>query len=369
MRRMPEQFQAYYEPTIETIRYTNSERYENFASMVTASVENKEALQGGHAENYIIFADEASGISEEAFDILLGTLSTGLGGRFVQVSNPVRSSGRFYQIFQNDLGRWDKLYFSAFDSPNVNKEWIKDMEDTYGSDSDLYRMRVLGKFPRVGIAQYISADMVEDALKTQIEYQDYYNYPKVMGVDIARFGDDKTAFIIRQGQKVIEIKTFKGLDTMEVAARIAEYQAVHNCSAIFIDAIGVGAGTMDRCRELGLPVVEVVVSQKSSEPNIYSNLRAQLWGELKKWLGNGADLPVSCKDKEVNLPGELTSMEYFYNNKMQLQLLSKRDLKKKGHESPDVADALAYTFAANAYDATPARRLKRKVKRMRTLWV
>ena len=368
-RRMPEQFQEYYDLTIETIRYLNSDKYENFASMVTASVENKEALQGGHAENYIIFADEASGISEEAFDILLGTLSTGLGGRFIQVSNPVRSTGRFYQIFQQDLGRWEKLYFSAFDSPNVNKDWIQDMIDQYGEDSDYVRMRVYGRFPRVGIAQYISADMVEDAIRNQVDFKEYTNYPKVMGVDIARFGDDKTAFVIRQGPKLIEVKVFKGLDTMEVASRISEFYAVHLPSAIFVDSVGIGAGVFDRCKELNLPVVEVIVSNKSTEPNVYCNLRAQLWGEMKKWLGNGADIPSSSRDKEMNLANELTSMEYFYNNKMQLQLLSKKDLKKKGHESPDVSDALAYTFAAHAYDATPARRMKKKVKRVRTLWV
>ena len=368
-RRMPPQFQEFYEVTRETIRYTNTEKYEQFASLVTASVENKEALQGGHAENYVIFADEASGINEEAFDIMFATLSTGEGGRFIQVSNPVRSSGRFYQIFNDDLGRWNKLHFSAFDSPNVNEEWIKDMEETYGTDSDLYRMRVLGEFPRVGISQYIGADLVENAIRNHLELIHYYNYPKVMGVDIARFGDDKTVFVVRQGPKVLDIKTFKGLDTMEVAARVAEHNALFQCEGIFIDAIGIGAGTMDRCRQLGLPVVEVVVSAKSSEPNIYCNLRSQLWGEMKAWLQNGADIPVSSRDKETNLAEQLTSMEYFYNNRMQLQLLSKKDLKKSGYESPDIADALSHTFAGQAFAIHRRTRLKKPVRQSRYLWV
>jgi len=368
-RRMPPQFQEMYDVTRETVRYTNSEKYEQFASLVTASVENKEALQGGHSENYVIFADEASGISEEAFDILLATLSTGLGGRFIQVSNPVRSSGRFYQIFQDDLGRWNKLYFSAFDSPNVNKEWIEDMEETYGTDSDLYRMRVLGQFPRVGISQYIGSDLIEMAVRNNLELIHYHNYPKVMGVDVARFGDDKTVFVVRQGPKLLDIRSFKGLDTMEVASRIAEHNAIFKCEAIFIDAIGIGAGTMDRCKELGLPVVEVIVSTKSSQPNIYCNLRSQLWGEMKAWLQNGADLPVSCRDKETNLAEQLTSMEYFYNNKMQLQLLSKKDLKKSGHESPDIADALSHTFAGQAFAVNRRGRIRRQVKQSSYLWV
>lgn len=368
-RRMPKQFQDFFEVTRETIRYTNTEKYEQFASLVTASVENKESLQGGHAENYVIFADEASGISEEAFDILLATLSTGAGGRFIQVSNPVRSSGRFYQIFQDGLGRWEKLYFSAFDSPNVNKEWIEDMRETYGEDSDLWRMRVLGQFPKVGIAQYIGADIVEEAIRHHLEPVSYYHYPKLMGVDVARFGDDKTVFVVRQGPKLHQIETFKGLDTMEVAAQLASFNAVHQCQAIFIDAIGIGAGTADRCKELGLPIVEVVASAKSSQPNIYSNLRAQLWAEMKIWIQNGADIPGIAREKETNLAAQLTSMEYFYNNRMQLQLLAKKDLKKQGHESPDIADALSHTFAGHAFAINQRVRMRKPVQKGNYLWV
>lgn len=367
-RKLPTELHEKFRITRESVTYT-TKKHIQVANLVTASVENKESLQGGHAENYVIFADEASGISEEAFDILLGTLSTGEGGRFIQVSNPVRSSGRFYQIFQDEETKWHTLYFSAHDSPNVNKEWIEEMEHTYGADSDLYRMRVLGRFPRVGVAQYISSDIVEECIRNQLELRTYANYPKLMGVDIARFGDDKTCFIVRQGPKLCDFRVFKGLDTMEVATKIAEFQAIHRCTVIYIDSIGVGAGTYDRCRSLNLPVIEVVVSSKSSNPAIYSNLRAQLWGDMKSWLHNGADLPVSIRDKGSNLAAELTSMEYFYNNKMQLQLMSKKDLKKMGHESPDMADALSYTFADDSFTSKSKIRAARPVRKVRFLWV
>lgn len=369
-RKMIPQFQDYYDITRENIRYTNSKKYEQFASLVTASVENKEALQGGHAENYIIMADEASGISEEAFDILLGTLSTGKGGRFIQVSNPVRSSGRFYQIFQNDNSLWTKLYFSAYDSPNVNEVWIDEMKETYGADSDLFRMRVLGQFPRVGVAQFISAEDVEAAINNNLPSSAYHNFQKVMGVDVARFGDDKTCLVVRQGPKIVDIRTYKGLNTMEVASRVAEFQAIHGTVGIYIDGIGVGAGTVDRCKELGLPVTDVNVSNKSTEPNTYCNLRAQIWGKMKEWLVNGADLPILARDKETNLSSELTSMEYFYNSKMQLQLMSKRDLKKMGHDSPDIADALSLTLVPAVYEVRGGKsKTRRRVKKPGFLWV
>lgn len=370
-RKMPEQFQELFKVTREKVEYLGSKKTIHFASLVTASVENKESLQGGHSENYVILADEASGISQEAFDILLGTLSTGKGGRFVQVSNPVRSSGRFYEIFTNkDAGAgWNTMHFSAFDSPNVNKDWIEEMRTFYGEDSDLYRMRVLGRFPRVGATQFISGDVVEDCLKRELPFTHYHNYPKLMGVDIARFGDDSTVFVVRQGPKILDIKTYHGLDTMEVASKVAEYQGQMQCSMIYIDAIGIGAGTYDRLKDLGLPVKDVVVSSKSTEPNTYLNLRAQLWGKMKQWLENGADLPIFCRNRETNLAAQLTTMEYGYNNKMQIQLMSKKDLKRLGHPSPDIADALSFTWADAVFDLKPRARLKKPIKRTRFMWV
>lgn len=368
-RRMPEQIQNRYDMTQRRIEY-KSRRGIRFASLVTASVDQKENLAGGHSENYIILADEASGIPEDAFDILLGTLSTGKGGRFIQVSNPQRASGRFFEIFQRDLGSWKKIYFSAYDSPNVNTEWIEEMRETYGEDSDIFRMRVLGRFPRVGISQFISAEDVEAALKNKLDYRDYAHYPKLMGVDVARFGDDLTCIIVRQGPKVIDIKSYRGLDTMEVASKVSEAQRYHLCSSIYIDSIGVGAGTADRLRQLGFPIKDVVVSNKSSDPSTFSNLRAQLWGKMRDWLSiGGADLPIEATDKDANLAAQLTSMEYGYNNKMQIQLLSKKDLKKLGHASPDIADALSFTFSDDVFEGRSKRRAKKVVSRGKYLWV
>ena len=368
-RKMPIDIQNMFDLTLRKIEY-KTKTFVNFASLVTASVDSVENLAGGHAENYIIMADEASGISEEAFDILLGTLSTGKGGRFLQVSNPQRASGRFFEIFQRDLGTWTKIYFSAYDSPNVNNEWIDEMKETYGDDSHIFRMRVLGQFPRVGVSQFISADDVEDAVRNRLEYKDYINFPKLMGVDVARFGDDLTAIVIRQGPKIIDIKTYRGLDTMSVAAKVSEINSYHQCVNIFIDSIGVGAGTADRLRQLGLPVKDVVVSNKSTDPNTYSNLRAQLWGKLREWLSmGGADIPIEATDKEANLAAQLTSMEYGYNNKMQIQLLSKKDLKKMGHASPDIADALSFTFAEAIFEHRPRNRFRKEIRRGKFLWV
>jgi hypothetical protein len=361
--RMPKIFQEQFIITKERISLRGKEGHQ-FASLVTASAEHEENLQGGHSENYVILADEASGIEEHIFDVLLGTLGTGLGGRFILTSNPLRSSGRFYEIFGRDLANWDKFFFSAYDSPILSKEWIEEMKETYGEDSDIFRVRVLGRFPRRSSSQFFDTDIVTSAMARWLPPQIYEQFPKYIGVDVARFGDDKTVFALRQGPKLIEFKMYDSLSTMEVVGKLVEYQNTARAQLIFIDAIGIGAGVYDRAKELELPVDQVIVSQKPTEPMQYFNLRAQLYGETKKWLENNADLP-----KEDILLKQFLSMEYGYNQKMQLQLMGKKEIKARGLDSPDIPDAIALTFKNAAFQKHHSTTRPRPVKRSGYLWV
>lgn len=315
------------------------------AHIVTASAENKESLQGGHAGNYVILADEASGIEESTFDVLLRTLSTGTGGRFILTSNPTRSVGRFYDIFHRDLSGWSKLYFQAFDCPHIAPGFAAEMEETYGLDSDHYRIGVLGEFPRVTASQFISADVVDRCLTELLAPGSYINFPRIIGADIARFGDDETIFVCRQGPKILDIKRMKGHDTMEVSEALFSYQSTWAAQTVFIDSIGIGAGVFDRCKQLRMPVREVMGSHKSTKPMEYFNMRSQLWGEMRHWLNNGADIP----DNVEEMRSQLLGMTYGYTAKMQLALTTKKDIKRAGLKSPDIPDAIALTFAEHLY--------------------
>jgi hypothetical protein len=364
--KMPPQFQEQFILNKEKVALKGKEGFQ-FASLVTASAEHKENLQGGHSENYIILADEASGIDEDIFDVLLGTLGTGVGGRMIMTSNPLRSSGRFWETFTTDgmEKTWDLDYFSAYNSPIISPDWIKEMADRYGEDSDIFRVRVLGKFPRRANSQFFNADYVTQATLCDLPKSIYGYFPKIIGVDVARFGDDKTIFALRQGPKLIEYVEYSGLDTMEVVAKLYEYQKIHKAGLICIDGIGIGAGVFDRAKQLKLPVHQVIVSQKPTDPRQYFNLRAQIYGILKTWIENGADIP-----KDNTLVKQLLSMEYGYNKKMQLQLMSKKDIKAKGLDSPDIPDAIALTFAKEALNVmSGGYGRKRRVKTSQYLWV
>lgn len=358
LSKMPKVFRDFIQTKKESFYLTDVEY--QMANLITGSPTNKEALQGGHSKTYIVMADEASGLEEEIFDTLIGTLGSSDQTAFILTSNPVRNSGRFYEIFQREeLSQlWTKLTFTALESALSKDSWIEGMKVQYGEDSDNYKIRVLGEFGSFGESQFFTSPSIEDARNNTLEYRDYQNFAIVGGLDVARFGSDKTVFVTRQGPKLLDITEFSGLDTMEVSHRALEYIRAHQISLLYIDGIGVGAGVVDRLKQLGAPVKDVVVSMASTEPRLYGNLRTQLYGKTKEWLQNGADIP-----NDPDLMTQLTSCSYTYNNKMQLQILGKKEQKKILGVSPDILDSVTLTFSDGVYSFTPKRKARRIIRK------
>lgn len=359
--KMPEMFQEFFEITKERISIKG--KPQQFASLVTANPSNLESLQGLHAENVIILVDEASGVEKEVWEVFIGTLGFGKT-KLIATSNPVRSSGFFYEIFSKKIKSWTRITFNALNSNLSTPEWIQEMKDTYQEDSDIYSVRVLGEFGRLSEEQFIATDIVEHAISAHLDPINYIHFPKVVGVDVARYGVDKTVFVLRQGPKLLDVTSFSQLNNMEIVSKLVEYRNLHNPSVIFIDALGTGSGVFDRAKELHLPVKEVIASNKSTEPLKYFNLRSQLWGYMRDWLENGADLPY-----HEELKAELLAMTYGFSAKVQIQLSSKHDLKKRGLPSPDHSDALSMTFAERVFGNNQAYHTVRAVKKVNYLWV
>jgi len=175
--------------------------------------------------------------------------------------------------------------------------------------------------------------------------------PLIMGVDVARFGDDKTVFRFRRGRNARDIKPikFRGLDTVQVAARIGEAYARYLPDMIFIDAGMSGGGVVDICRNLKLPVMGVDFGANPDYSQIgesgkipYFNKRAEMWGLMRDWLASG------MLDDDPDLRADLPAVEYGYklkNGRDAILLERKEDMKSRGLASPDDGDALALTFA------------------------
>jgi hypothetical protein len=163
--------------------------------------------------------------------------------------------------------------------------------------------------------------------------------PKVMGVDVARFGENSSTIAIRQGRKVNEIEVLPKMDLMQTAHHVAEVIKRERPLQVFVDGSGIGAGVVDRLRQLNYSVVDVNGGNQSLNPR-FLNKRAEMWWEMKEHIEGLCELPKDSKLKE-----ELTCIEYDYTDKGRIRLDRKSDIMEQYGFSPDRADALAMTYA------------------------
>ena len=333
--RLPSLWRDALEITSDMVKYTGCA---GFAVARTGRKENPEALQGFHASNLFFLIDEASGVDDVVFQVAQGALSTP-GARVLMAANPTRTSGYFYNSFHRDRDRWQRFIFSCLDSPHVAREYVDEVRTIYGEDSDIYRVRVLGLFPRAGDVQFISTELVEAAQARHLLPQEYEYAPVILGVDVARFGNDRTVIFKRQGLYSELIWTCQGADLMKTADRVAVLMDEHKADAVMIDAGGVGAGVCDRLRQMGHRPVDIQFGGASGLANCL-NKRAEMWWRMREWLQKDGAIPPN-----EDLRDDLTGPEYQFTTKGLVQLEKKEDMKKRGLASPDLADALALTFA------------------------
>lgn len=165
----------------------------------------------------------------------------------------------------------------------------------------------------------------------------------VVGVDPARFGDDRTALIRRQGRVAYGAETHEKRDLMDTVGRVAKIIKEERPARVFIDVGGLGAGVVDRLREIGYGAICVPVNfgERPFDAERYINRRAEMWGGMREWLDDG---PVSIPDRD-DLHADLCGPHFKYDSRTRIQIESKEDMKKRGVRSPDLGDALALTFS------------------------
>jgi hypothetical protein len=313
-----------------------------------------EAFAGMHnkGRRVILIFDEASAIPDTIWEVSEGALTDeDTEIIWLVCGNPTRNTGRFRECFGRFRNRWQNIVVDSRTARLTNKEEIQRWIESYGEDSDFVRVRVKGEFPRAGDMQFIPSDVVVEATKR--EAMSSIMDPLIMGVDVARFGDDQSVIFFRRGRDARTIPPIKlrGVDTMTLAARVADENLRYNPDAIFIDEGGVGGGVVDRCRYLKLPSTGINFGARADRALtgdeglwVYANKRAEMWGVMREWLKNGSI------ENDIELVADLTGVEYGYKFERQsgrdaIILEAKEDMKKRGLASPDLADALALTFA------------------------
>ena len=330
------------------------------------SADSDEEFQGFHSPNMLIVVDEAEGVGETIYEAIEAVM-TSENCRLLLIGNPTTMGGAFRRAFYEDRALYSTITISAMDSPNVvegrvvhrglaTRRWVEERRSVWGEENPIFRARVLGEFPDQGEDTLIAMSQVEAAAGRGSALpgtalpdtaggaaSDDAQGPVVLAVDVARFGSDKSVILKRRGMAVEEVQAFRGLDTMKLAGRVVEAIDAWNPDEVLIDEVGIGAGVVDRLKELGHRVRGVNVGRSARDAKHYSNLRAEGYWTLRQLFADGSIRIPPDND----LVGQVAALRYSFNSLGQVVMESKDEMRKRGVPSPDKADALMLAFLAD----------------------
>lgn len=293
-----------------------------------------ERLRGLYLDGIVM--DEVADIDPRAWPEVIRPALSDREGWAVWIGTP-KGRDAFYRIWCDAVAHPDEWYSQMLRASETGIVSQAELEDARKAmPESVYNREFECSFDEPGINQLISGAMVRDAMARETAADG----PRIMGVDVARFGDDRTVIVMREGDALTHIAVFSGIDTMETVGRVTMAIDTLRPDAVFIDVIGIGAGVVDRLLQLGYPVIGIASSAKASEDAKYANLRAQMWFRLADWIKYRASIP-----RRLDLEADLTGVTYRFDNRNRLLLDSKDDMKKRGMPSPDIGDAVALTFA------------------------
>lgn len=319
------------------------------------SADSADQFQGFHSPNMFIVVDEAEGVSDEIYEAIESVM-TSADPLLLLIGNPTTMTGAFRRAFYEERSLYANITISALDSPNVKAgnvvfpglttpKWVEERREIWGEENPIYRARVLGDFPEQGEDTLLSLRDIEAAM--QRDPRGHAVTPDdgpILAVDVARFGSDRSVILRRRGDLVEDVRVLRQMDTMQLAGWVSA--AIRECrpEEVLIDEIGVGAGVVDRLRELGHQVRGINVAQKARQAGLFTNLRAEGYWNLRERLAAGSI--VLPKDNQ--LVGELAALRYQYDSEGRIKMESKDEMRKRGLPSPDKADALMLAFLGRA---------------------
>jgi hypothetical protein len=325
------------------------------------STEQPCQAEGWHAKNLMYVLDEARAIEDEIFQAAFKACTTP-GSKILCGSIPGDENGMFYKIFTQLRKTWKCFSFptAAFKHrkykalyPDRVSQTSIDEKAAEGPSSPFFQTSVLANFANTSADTIIPLDFFlkarEKPKKTEIDLQQQPQQSTVWGADIARYGADKTCLCKRQGDTILLFKQRHGMSIMDSATWIAL-----ECKkdTVCIDEIGVGAGTYDKLDADGFNVVGVNVARAPRDTERFANKRAELFWELREKFEK-SEIDLSQLDRKTcdQLQHQITSIRYkFARGKLLVE--SKEDMKKRGLPSPDMADALVLSYAADAFNVT-----------------
>lgn len=311
--------------------------------------DNYEALRGLRLDYAVV--DEVAQIRPELWqDVMRPALSDRRGSAlFIGTPSGLNLFSELY-FRAATLDDWYSARYTVFDTQALDADEVEAARREISENS--FEREYLCSFSAAGEDQLISLQLAEDAATRKLTIADYGFAPIVVGVDPARFGDDRSAIVIRQGLLMYPPQVYRGLDNIELADKVAQVIHEYKPAAVFCDA-GNGSGVIDYLRLHRHRISEVHFGGGAADPK-FLNKRAEMWFSVRDWLKLGGAIP-----NDPGLKQDLAAPTYKFNAAGRIQLESKDEIKKRGMPSPDIADALAVTFAQKiapqTRDSRPAR--------------
>ena len=303
-------------------------------------------LAGLHADYILFILDESGGMPDALMASAEAALSSCKEGHIVQAGNPTHLSGPLYAACTRERRLWTIIEVNGDpDNPRraklVSIEWARQQIEKYGRENPWVKVNVFGEFPPASINALIGPDEVEAAMKRYYRAHEIGNAPKILGVDVARFGDDASVLCRRQGIQVYDFKSYRNLDSNQGAGLVARAWADWEADATFIDMTGGwGTGWYDGLKRLGRAPIGIGFANAAHNPARFVNKRAEMYFDTVEWIKQGGALPPSCHE----VLAALTQTTYtFQGDKILLE--PKEAIKEKLGYSPDEGDSLVLTFA------------------------
>lgn len=308
-----------------------------------------DTLAGLHADNIMFVLDEAGGIPDAVMAAAEAALANDMGqfgydAKIVIAGNPTHLEGPLYRACTVERDLWWLIEITSdpddpMRTPRVSVKWANDQIKKYGRDNPWVLINVFGKFPPASINSLIGPDEVHAAMRRSLKLDAYSWQQKRLGIDVARFGDDRTVIFPRQGKVAFRPVELRNMNTVDIGNRVLRAKMQWGSEMEFVDDTGHwGHGVIDTMSVAGASPIGIQFHGSPIDPR-YKNKRAEMWVEMTEWIRKGGCLP--------NIPelvGELTTPTYtFVGGKLVLE--DKDQVKERLGRSPDLADALALTFA------------------------
>ena len=307
----------------------------NEASIRLYGADNPDTLRGIYLDGVVL--DEYALIDPRLWPEVIRPALADREGAAVFIGTP-RGRDAFYRIWreaQKDTGTWFAAMLKASETEILPETELVQARTQMSRAQ--YAREFECSFDEPEADQFIPAPIAEVALARDAPALG----PRVIGVDVARFGDDRTVILKRNGDRVIDIETYRGLDLMAVTGRVTQAIEQFRPDGTFVDAVGLGAGVVDRLRQLHYGrIIEVNAGARPREECKFINKRAEMWSLMRDWLEHRGALGGNRQ-----LADDLTAITYGFDHANRLKLEAKKDLKARGLPSPDMADALALTFS------------------------